>query len=435
MKALIVKDLRILLSDAKQMAVLLLMPVVLCTILGMALSGTFENGEGIGRTLLGVVWEGATEPTNPLADHPLFAMIPEEERAEILASYDPEEAQTLFFDTFLGAESLRDHLQVQRMTAAEGEEALAGGRVHALLVLPPDYFDSLALNLMTPFEKKTEVVVRGGENNRTRTALVMEIMTAFERTFESRVGIKNAAITLALQADRPVDADLFGELEEEPLQLTVENAGRGASIDAMSYYSAAMLAMFLLFAAGTGSAMLLEEQLDGTLGRMRLAGVSTLKILLGKATVISTIALLQIVVMLAYAGVAFGVRWGDPLALVLLSITLAVTIGVMGLFFALWTLNRGDFRVSRMLESVVFQIMALLGGSFIPVEVLPAILRPLSYLPLNGVALRAFLTLMRGEGIAGISLHLGLLMINLLVFALLAYRQLRTGGVNDAVHS
>lgn len=159
------------------------------------------------------------------------------------------------------------------------------------------------------------------------------------------------------------------------------------------------------------------------------------QILLAKATVISTIALLQIVVMMAYAALAFGVDWGDPLALILLSLTLAVTIGAMGLFFALWTLNRGDFRVSRMLESVVFQVMALLGGSFIPVEVLPAVLRPLSYLPLNGGALRAFLTLMRGEGLGEIAFHLGLLLVNMVLFAGLALLQVNRGGAAHASHS
>ncbi len=435
MKALIAKDLKILLSDPKQMAVLLLMPVVLCTILGMALSSTFEGGKGIGRTRVAVVMEDGREGSGGLEDHPLLDMIPEEDRGEVVAAYDPEEAERLFFDTFLGDEALAEHLQIERMTLAEGKEALAGGRVHALLVLPADFFDSLAINLMTPFEKKTEMTIRGGENNRTRTTLMAEIMGAFERAFESRVGIKNAAITLALQTDRTVENDLFDELGEENIQLTLENRGPSPTIDAMSYYSAAMLAMFLLFAAGTGSAMLLEEKIDGTLDRMHLGGVAKGQIMLGKTTVISAIALLQIVVMIAYAGVAFGVRWGDPVALVVLALTLAATIGAMGLFFALWTLNSGDFRVSRMLESVVFQVMALLGGSFIPVEVLPAVLRPLSYLPMNGVALRAFLTLMRGEGLGAITFHLSLLLLNMLLFAVLAFLQLNRGGSENASHS
>ena len=63
----------------------------------------------------------------------------------------------------------------------------------------------------------------------------------------------------------------------------------------------------------------------------------------------------------------------------------------------------GNYKLANTFENVIIQIMALLGGSFFPVDLLPEIVQKFSFLSLNGVALKGFLKIILGYSLADIS--------------------------------
>lgn len=210
---------------------------------------------------------------------------------------------------------------------------------------------------------------------------------------------KNIAVETFLSADintsemndRGHINKLVNQSYSQDLNLTFydETATGGQGISSKSYYSVSMLTLFLLFSAGRGSYMLLEEKRDFTYQRMLSAGITRWRILSGKFLVIFVLSLVQLSILITYSRVVLGVTWGNVSSLIIVSLFTAFAVSGLGTLLAVITFISDKTRIASLFESVIFQIMGLLGGAYIPIEVLPSEIQSLSQVPLNGVALKA----------------------------------------------
>jgi ABC-2 type transport system permease protein len=205
---------------------------------------------------------------------------------------------------------------------------------------------------------------------------------------------------------------------------TIENT---KSINSSSYYSAGMLAMFLLFVAGNSSTLLLDEKRNMTYDRMIVSGISKSKILLGKFITIFSLVLLESFVMITFSSYVLNVQWGNLIKLLVVTISGGITVASFGLMISIITFNNNNRKLTVLLNSVIFQILAALGGSFIPVEALPDMMKNLRYVPFNGVILKLFLNTMQGLSISESFFEFSLLGFNTLVFLSISYLLIRKG--------
>ncbi|MEL7658964.1 MAG: ABC transporter permease, partial [Bacillota bacterium] len=194
------------------------------------------------------------------------------------------------------------------------------------------------------------------------------------------------------------------------------------------YYAAAMLTMFILFAAGHGGRMLLEEKENTTYQRMMVAGTSKISILAGKFLTVFLIAMLQITVMMIFSSFALKVVWGDFLSVALIGISAAIAVAGVGIAVAAVTYRAGNYKMAGIFETAVIQTMALLGGSFFPVDIMPAAIQKLSFLSLNGIALKAYQKTLMGYGLEAIMGYVLILVGIGAVFAVLSIIILRGKG-------
>lgn len=111
---------------------------------------------------------------------------------------------------------------------------------------------------------------------------------------------------------------------------TNETATGKTAISSRGYYSVSMLTLFLLFSAGRGSYMLLQEKRDFTYQRMLTAGVSKWHILAGKFFVVFSIVIIQLLVLILYSTFVLGVNWGSLLELFFI-VSLFTAFAVAGL--------------------------------------------------------------------------------------------------------
>ncbi|HOE57474.1 MAG TPA: ABC transporter permease, partial [Bacillota bacterium] len=205
------------------------------------------------------------------------------------------------------------------------------------------------------------------------------------------------------------------------------------SIGSFDYYSAAMMTMFILFAASHGGRMLLEEKENITYQRMIIAGTPKLCILAGKFFTVFLIALLQMSIMITFSHFILKVRWGNTSAIIFISLSAAFAVAGIGCALAAATYRSGNYKMADFFETAVLQTMALLGGSFFPTEVLPSMLQKLSFLSINGVALKAYLKIMKGYGTADVISNIVLLSVVGVFFILLSLLILwKDGGMRDA---
>jgi ABC-2 type transport system permease protein len=373
---IIVKDLKIVLSDRQALIITLLMPLVLMTILSMALKGSFMSSDDTGMEKIPVA---LVKQYDKGADSEIFVKTLEE-RLKINISGDEVNPEEMFFDDFLGNPEVSKLIDYRVEEENRAKDLLNEGEISAIIILPDKYIYDMKISLLTPFRNNADLKVLTHPDRPVAGEIVTSLMEAYTNTMSSVIIGKNVLIESASAND--IGGDGFDNIDEIMEGMADLVAGTNVNIDNVTvegrrsiksseYYAAAMMTMFLLFAAGQGGRMLLEEKDNQTYQRMVIADISKTHILAGKFIVIFLIASLQIFIMLAYSHFALKVKWGNMIPILVLSTASAFSVAGLGIFIASLIYRAGNYRLANAFENVIIQVMAFVGGSFFPVDVMP----------------------------------------------------------------
>jgi ABC-2 type transport system permease protein len=164
-----------------------------------------------------------------------------------------------------------------------------------------------------------------------------------------------------------------------PVQL--EKTGSGSKVAGVSPTTSVFLivlpgvAVFALFTLGDQVMRdLLTEKTKGTLRRILAGPVGTGTVIAAKALTAAVIALAALLILAMVAGFAAG-RGVDPAGFLLLSLSLV--LAVTGLASTVYGLAKDD-RQGSTIGSVLYLVLAFSGGSFLPLDSLPAAMRAVS---------------------------------------------------------
>lgn len=188
-----------------------------------------------------------------------------------------------------------------------------------------------------------------------------------------------------------------------------------------------MMVMGILYVSLMQMKDLLDEREGGTLRRQLCAPLGAGKVLLAKILAVAAVVAIAQVFLLAAGAFAFQIDWGPwiPLATTSLLIVFAATGFAAMLFSLVRTERQGDA-----FGGILVMLMSLLGGSFVPPQVLPEWLQRLSVLTLSHWGHEALRSLLAGGSWDAIGAYLGALAAIGLVFtslgmALLGRRHMR----------
>lgn len=446
--SIIKKDLKTILSDKKVLATILVMPLVLMVILSSALKGSFissSTGDMI-KVNIAVVrqYDGNKDSLmfeEILSNSFIAHGMGKETAEELRASGDDVDPEEIFFKDFLDSEEISKIIGYRIEEEERALELLSSGEVSAVVLLPDNFIYDMKINLLTPFRNNVDIRVLTHPDRSISGQVVQSIMEAYSNTMSSVVIGKNVLIEAAMAHNLGDDGfkGMKEAMEEisnalDSIRVDVKDIiveGR-KNISSFDYYSVAMMTMFILFAASHGGRMLLEEKENITYQRMIIAGIPRLCILAGKFFTVFLIALLQISIMIAFSHFVLGVQWGSASAIVFISLSAAFAIAGIGCTLAAATYKAGNYKMANIFETVILQTMALLGGSFFPIDVLPSMLQKLSFLSLNGVALKAYLKIMRGYETPAVISNIAVLSGIGVLFVVLSVLILREdGGMRD----
>jgi ABC-2 type transport system permease protein len=177
---------------------------------------------------------------------------------------------------------------------------------------------------------------------------------------------------------------------------------------------AAMLVTFMLSILS-----FVHERSASTLDRMLATPVTEGEIVAGYALAFGVVGLAQSAVILTAAVLLFGIQIEGSALLVLLLIFL-LGVGNQGLGFLLSSVAKNEFQAIQLLPLILFPSI-LLAGVFWPLEAVPDILRPVSYiLPLTYAIAGCRSVMIRGWGIGDVALDLGVLLLFACVMLLLS---------------
>lgn len=434
MRALLIKDIRILLSDKKALAILVLMPLINAVILGFSLGSVFDQALPFETLKIAVVKDYEGERLNLdtyLGESYFSEIIGEEAIREMTEASNDFDMEKLFFDDFLESESIQEIMSYEVMTADEANKLMASKEIDGVIVLPDNFLRDSQLNFMTIFNNPVVIESIVHTDATLKSLVINEVIKGFTQQLKTMHSTKNMLMASAIANEDMSSLEELGDLFEnnasERTFLSRNLAGKKI-VDAKSYYSAAMLSMFLLFSAGYGSKLLLRERKNFTYQRQKIAGVSFLSVIMSKTLTVFLLVIMQSSIMILMTKVIFAIEWGDGFSLISIILLTAFCVAGMGQLLGAITLKQNDYKLANVLESGLFQLFAFIGGSFLPLVALPKVFQLLSYGVVNGVALRAYLKILEGGSIEDVMGLLSLLLAYGIIFIGLSVAILRKEG-------
>ncbi|EOG8710060.1 MULTISPECIES: ABC transporter permease [Bacillus cereus group] len=367
MKSFIIawKDLKIRLIDRRGFMMMLIMPLLLTAILGSALSNIFDNG-GLPKTVIGYYQVGNDE----------FADV--------------------FQKDVLQSKELKDDVKVKIVNSQEElEDMLKEKKIDVGIVIPNKWSEQLQDGKL----KEPKVFIDPSKDIQAKIAESM-VRSFSERVQTVTVSTKSVVTELANSQHSNVEQvakEVSGDLQTVATS-GADNIEKGTigkkTVVAMQYYAAAMLVMFLLYNITVGAKSVVTEQRTETLARLFSTPTSSFSILFGKFLGTLLFACIQFGIFIVATHFMFHVEWGGDLSQIV-AVGMSYAICVSGLSMLIAAFIREE-KTADVMGGIGIQILAILGGSMLPIYVFPDTLQTIANVAPNKWALTSFLNIMSG---------------------------------------
>ena len=217
--------------------------------------------------------------------------------------------------------------------------------------------------------------------------------------------------------------DLFHHPERAALVLAAP-AAQGGSEDPMKkmlgMMMAGQMAFFAFFSGAYAMMSILQENEEGTLARLFTMPVKRVKILAGKFLAVFLLVVMQGIVLIVVAHFAFGIRWGDPLPVILAlsgQVAAATGLGVLLISFV-QTSRQGGPVLGGGLTA-----LGMLGGLFTANINMPEAFTRLAFFTPQGWVIQGWKIVLNGQPLADLVLPLGVMLaMGAVMFAIGAVR-------------
>ncbi len=387
------KDVKIISRDKMALLILLAMPFILMTIMGMALGGLFSKGPELLKIEVAVV------------------------------NNDDGKLSEDFVKEILKGDELSKLLNVTEMDKKRAMNLVKIGDISSVIIIPSDFTSQIMKN------KSTEITIYGDPGQEIRASIIRSITNAYTNKVSSimvgvstgwesltKLGKKTNEIEIAMYIPSMINEMIEKDMEDL-VKIEEENASQKESLSSMQYYAAGMSTMFVLFSSMFGAESILKERDDKTLERLLSSPLKKHSVLGGKLLGIFIIGILQFTAYITATKLMFNVNWGrSTIGLVLLPISTVFATTGMTIFIASIVKTRNAVGG---ISQIFIQGMSALGGSMFPSSMLPPWLRFFSNFTINKWSMDGFLSLMSGAGVISISKSIIALLIIALTFFIL----------------
>ncbi len=308
-------------------------------------------------------------------------------------------------DNVFQQEDLKKIVNLKETTSYEqGKQLLQDGKA-AVFVYVPETFTKTAMN-----NEKTNIVLMGDNDKPLDKDIVATILDRFNASIRT-MNVEQRTILQTINNKDSVPKDkiekvmsLISGNKQLSLKIPEVPTNKAAvPIDAMQYYSIAMVVMFSIMTAFVLVHSIVDEKQNHTLFRIQSTPTLNIQYVLGKLFGIILSVVIQMTVVILISRIVFQMKWGNPLDLLVITIVYAFAIGSIIL---LWGFTAKDHVTVSSLASPVLYIFSFLGGSFITKSGLPDSLRVIQEIIPNGKAINSYLKVCQGIGLDGMYIDL-----------------------------
>jgi ABC-2 type transport system permease protein len=374
------KDLKLMFRDRAALIFMLLAPFLLTIGMGFVTGRFSGNSNGLSDIPVVIVNLDKEQLGNALAD-----VFSSEELADLMepsASSDPEAARRLIDEDKAAAAVIIPEGFTRSIIPAEGT------------VLDENYVQPETVKIevyANPSRPTSAGVVKAvvdefiSRIEEGRTSGMTSIVQLMQAGFLNSQNAESEARSLFEQVD-----------QDQSVAITLKTDKEGAQaveFDMLAYFAPGMALMFLMYTVSHGGRSILAERAQGTLPRLLTSPTSVTQFLGGKVMGVFFMGIAQVGILILASAMFFGVKWGDPLGVVVL--ILATVFAATGWGMVITAFARSPAQVGS-IGSAIMLIFGILGGSLITLDQLPAWIQSVSKITPNAWGLDGFTTLALG---------------------------------------
>src|SRR5688572_1535593 len=327
----------------------------------------------------------------------------------VIVNLDKDSLGDALVDVF-NSDDLADLVEATLSEDPEAARLLVDeDEVAAAIIIPAGFTQSvIPQNNSVLIDEAIQIEFYANPSRPTSAGIIKSIVDGFLASVdEMRLGGMTAVSQLIISGRiSPEDANQVGAEMGERLQNDSTNAneaaislntsiteGKEVEFDVLSYFAPGMALMFLMYTVSYGGSSILAEKSQGTLPSLLVSPTNSMQVLGGKVFGIFLTGAAQMLILIGASSLFFQLKWGGALGVILL--VLAAVFGATGWGMLITALARTPTQVGNV-GSAVMLIFAMLGGSFVQVENMPAIVQTFGKITPNAWAMDGFTTLAFG---------------------------------------
>ena len=351
------KDLLLFFNDQRSVILTFLLPVILITLFAFAYGS-------IGA------YDGRSEPVNLL-----------------VADLDHTKSSK---DIIYKIDSLED-IKVIASDIIKSKELVIKGKYACALIIYEGFQDSLEAGHSAP----VEVVY-----DRSRDMEIGIIQQNLISTFMSSAGeiIVKKSIEKYLQDNFPtIDKSTSDDILKSAINkdnntpaikwTSVVGEKNDTKLGLIQAVAGTAILMLLFSVAGVGTSIL-EEKENGTINRLLYSPLKSSSILYSKMLFAFFISILQLTAMFLFAWLIFNMDFNVNIpGFVLMIIATSFAVSSLGIFLAAVARTRQQ---AQNLSTIIILVMSAVGGSMIPLFIMPSILQKIALLSVNYWGIQGF---------------------------------------------
>jgi len=354
------KDLKLFTADKRGMLLAFLLPIALISLFAMAFGGTGKH----------------------------------ESRAMelVIADEDKSAESKKIIDAL---DSLKE-FEVAVTSLDTAERLIKKGDENAVLVLHKGLSDSAKKDAPLPIELKYDAA-REMETGILQGALTGSLMKivgnknmikqAIENFDRQNPGIDSIAREMI---HKQIAGTFSGDdnSQRQPMIKSTPLVAEAENSPGLVQAVAGTAIMMLLFSVAAMGASLLEEKQEGTLKRLLYSPLHPNNILFGKMISVNIISVIQLVVLFVFAWLAFGLNIFQNIpALLIMILATAFACSSFGVFLASIAKSRSQVQG---LSTLIILTMSAIGGSMIPLFVMPLFMQKMAVISVNYWGIQGF---------------------------------------------
>ena len=352
----IVFTLKQMAKDTKSLIILLLMPFILIVVLGAALSNTFNGDEY------------------------------QFEAAKIgIIDLDQTLASRLLIEKGFKNNEIMKLIQIEEYSDQEqAEQRFKAQKLDGVLYIHQGYEYNFIFGI------KDEILLKMNPTKSIQTDIVKEVLNQYH--------VLGKMVVDSVNGGRSIQnfPSIQSFLSNQSILLEVKAGNEEEKqINSYQYYAIGMGVMYTLFTILTGVGLILGEQKQHTLDRIRMMPFPTSLFYLGKTLAFIIISILQMIILFVSSHFVFGINFGDQ-PLYIFAIILLYSFATGGLMILLMSFISNPDSLNS-LFSIGVPVIAALGGSMVPISLFPWFIEPISNLLPNRHAMEAMFQIILGR--------------------------------------